>query len=305
MDQTPAQKRQIMRTQMWTVLHDGKGTAGRVFSFFLMFFILISVAVIPLEFIEAIRDYHNVIHAIEGIVIAVFTVEYILRIYAAPKRWRYIFSFFGLVDLLSIVPFYAGIFGTEFIRIVHIARFFKLGQVEPAAETDADEVRKKGIGLIDGEHVEHVVTKSPVVLLVGVIPPILSISFGLGILLGFPGIVAISTAITLFLFAFIFFLKAWLDYSYDVIYVTNYRLIFQNQHLLGRDINQVNYQAITNVKPKYPGPLSYMLRYGSLIIDTAAEHPGQIGLHTVRRHEQAAQCIMQHCMPSNSTVKTS
>jgi len=303
MDLTRAEKRRITRMHLWSVMHDGRGKIGQLFNFLLIILILISIAVIPLEFVPDYPEFENVIHIMEAVIVGLFTIEYLARVYASPNRMRYIFSFFGIVDLLSIMPFYAGIFGTEYIRILRLVRLLKLGEIEAAAQKDETETMQKGVGLVEGEKVEHVVTKSPIVLIFGILPPLISLIFGLAVLLTFEGYVALSIAVTLFVFAFIFLCKAWLDYSYDVIYLTNYRLIFQNQHLLGRSINQVNYHSITNVKPYYPNPFSYIARYGSLVIDTAAENPGQIGLHTVRHHEQAAHCIMQKCFEEQKKIQ--
>lgn len=293
MDIPAPQKRLINRQQLWSVLHEGKGRTGHAYNFLLVILILISLAIIPLEFLPGYKKFDEVIHVIEAVIIALFTLEYLLRIYAAPNRLRYIFSFFGIVDLLSIVPFYSGLFGTEYIRVLRVIRLLKVTEIEAAAQTDEEVTMQRDMGLGEGEKVEYIVTRSPVTLLFGMLPPIVAVTFGLGILLMFEGYIGIAVAATLFLFAVIFLWKAWLDFSYDVIYVTNQRLIFQNQHLLGRSINQVSYPSITNVKPFYPGPLSYIFRFGSLVIDTAAEHPGQIGLHMVRKHEKAAHVIMQ------------
>jgi len=291
-----SEKRQVNRQMLWDVVHNGRGRSGTVFRLGLIVLILVSSALVPLEFLNRRGPSHDIIAIIEAVVIGLFTVEYALRIYAAPKRLRYVFSFFGIVDLLSILPFYAGVFGSPFLGLIMLISVFKLGAIKAAAEVADLSVMRKGVGLIEGEKVEYVVTKSPVALILGVIAPLLALTFGMGILLLGTGIAAIAAGVSLLLFTILFLWKSWLDFSYDVIYVTNYRLIFQNQHLLGRSINQVSYNAITNVKPYYPHPLSYLLRYGSLVIDTAAENPGQIQLHTVRRHEQAAHHIMQKTM---------
>jgi hypothetical protein len=295
MQMSSAEKRQISRAQLHGILHDGRGRTGHVFQFFMVALILISIAILPLEFLPEYGRFDQVVHIIEAVIVALFTVEYLLRLYAAPNRLRYVFSIAGIIDFLSIMPFYAGVFGTEYIRVLRLVRLFKLTEVEVPARQGEMEAMQREVGLMDGECVEYVVTKTPIVLFLGIIPSVFAITFGLGILLTFEGYVAIAISVTLFVFAVLFLWKTWLDYSYDVIYVTNYRLILQNQHILGRSINQVNYSSITNVKPFYPNPLSYVLRYGSLVIDTAAEHPGQIGLHTVRQHEKAAHMIMQKC----------
>jgi hypothetical protein len=218
----------------------------------------------------------------------------VLHIYAAPRRFRYIFSFFGLVDLLSILPFYTGFLGTQYLRALRLVRLFRLAEIEAAGAVDTQDVMEEGIGLAEGEHVEYVITRHPIYLFLGSVTPIIATTFGITVLLAFEmNAITLSLAVALFLFAIIFLWKAWLDYSYDVIYLTPYRLIFHNQHLLGRSINQVSYPAITNVKPFYPGPISFIFKYGSLVIDTAAEHPGQIEMHMVSRHEKAAHEIMR------------
>lgn len=278
------------------MLHDGHGKAGQTFNFVLVLLILLSVAILPVKFLPAYPAFSNVIDGMEAFIVAVFTVEYCLRIYAAPKRMRYIFSFFGLVDLISIMPFYTGIFGTEYIRILRVVRLLKIGKMRAGAAGDEEKAMEKAVGLVEGENVEYVVTKHPLFLLLHCIPPVVAISFSLGIFLladGNP--VGMGVGFVLLLFAFVFFLKGWLDFNYDVIYLTNYRLIFHNQHLFGRSINQVNYFSITNVKPSYSSMFSFLFRYGSLDVETAAEHPGQIEIHMIRSHEKAAHLIMQKC----------
>lgn len=294
-----AEKRQLLRPRLWAILHDGRGRLGRIVNFSLIVLIVVSVAIVPVEFLMNVEEFDYVIHLIEAVIVSLFTIEYFLRVYAAPNRWRYILSFFGIIDLLSIMPFYAGIFGTEYVRALRLVRLLKLGEIEATAEKVEEGTMQRGIGLVPGERVEYVVTKSPIIVFMGIVPVLIAIAFGIAILFAFEGhVIAIAVSIVLFLFALILLWKTWLDFGYDVIYVTNFRLIFQNQHILGRSINQVSYPSITNVKPFYPSVISYLLRYGSLVIDTAAEHPGQIGLHMVRKHEHAAHTIMQKSFES-------
>ncbi len=284
------------RTQLRLILHDGRGRLGHAFNFLLVVLILVSVAILPLELLPTYHAFDQAISMLESVIIALFTVEYGLRIYSAEHRAAYIFSLWGIIDALSIVPFYAGLFGTEYVRVLRLIRFFKLGEIDAAASVEDADTMERGMGLVEGEQVQYVVTKHPLYLFLGCIPPTLAASFAIGILFaGNNQPVAISVATILLLFAFVLLWKTWLDFSYDVIYLTNYRLIFVDQNLLGRSINQMNYSSITNVKPFYPSIISYIFRYGSLIIDTAAEHPGQVSISMIRRHEEAAHVIMQKC----------
>ncbi len=302
MDMNRHEKRRGTRREIWRVLHDGKGGVGQMFNFVLVFLILVSVAILPIKFMPTYPRYEQVIDGIEAFVVAFFTVEYILRVYAAPNRMRYIFSFYGLVDLVSIAPFYAGVFQTEYIRVLRLIRLLKIGEIRAGAEGDDDVRMERSIGLVAGESVEYVVTKHPLFLLLHCIPPVVAITFGASIFLFADGNpIGMGLGFTLLLFALIFFLKGWLDFNYDVIYLTNFRLIFHNQHFFGRSINQVNYFSITNVKPSYSSMLSFMFRYGSLDVETAAEHPGQIQISMVRSHEKAAHIIMQKCFAAQQT----
>ncbi len=282
------------RQRVWAVLQHGRGAIGRAFNLGIALLIIISVAIIPLEWIRDFQKYSATIHVFEAVIVGIFTLEYLLRIYSAPRRFKYIFSFWGIIDLAAIVPFYLGIFGLEYIRALRLLRLFKLGGVEPSARSDEGRSLEDGIGLLPNETIEHVANKHPLVLFIGGIPSIIAITAALSAFLATNGDpIGIAIGVALLLFAFIFFWRTWLDYSYDVIYITNMRLVFQNQHLLGRSINQVGYGSITNVKPQYAGIFGYIFGYGTLIIDTAAEHPGQIGMMMVRRHEQAAHEIMR------------
>lgn len=290
------QAKEDFRKELWGILHDGEGLSGRAYNFLLIVLILLSLALLPLEFIDAFKDYHDALAIIEIVTTSIFTVEYFMHIYAAPRRLRYIFSFYGLIDLLSIAPFYVGLLGTQYVRALRVVRLFRLGEIQ---STDASEKTAESdqITLIEGESVEHIVRHHPFFLFVGCITPIIAATPGIALFLKFPGNpVALSAGTALLLFSIIFLWKAWLDYVYDVIIITNHRMILQNQHILGRSINQINYMVVANVKPYYPTIFHYFLRAGSLIIETPAADIGRIELHMVRRHEHAADIIMQKCV---------
>lgn len=292
-----AQKRDDFRLTLRSVLHDGRGAAGHAFHFVLMTLILLSLALLPLELTTYFKRYHDQLTIIEGVMTAFFTVEYGLRIYSAKSRWRYVFSFFGLIDLFAILPFYLGFFGLQSLRALRLIRLIRIGHMNAAATSEHDDVMERSVGLVHGvEGVEYIVCHHPVYMVISCLPPLVAMTLSIGTLLLFP-FNAITVAVTsvLALFTLIFLWKAWLDYSYDVIYITTHRLLFQNQHLLGRSVNQVNYHAITNVKPSYTGVFSYLMGYGSIMIETAADQLGHFGMDMVKGHEKAAHLIMQKC----------
>ena len=290
-------RKEDFRKQLWQVLKHGRGHTGHAYNFLLVLLILLSLAILPLELISSFSRFHFALNIIEIVTTSIFTVEYCLHVWAAPKRLRYIFSFFGIIDLLSILPFYVGIIGTQYVKAFRLIRLARIGEIDAAAAEDEEAVMQEGIGITADEKVEYIVTHHPIFLFIGCLPPVIATTVALMVLfLAPPGPVAISASVTLFLFALLFLWKAWLDFSYDVIFVTSDRLIWQNQHILGRSVNQMNFHAITNVRPFYPSLLSYILRYGSLIIETSAgADPGRIAYNIVRDHEKAAHKIMHKC----------
>jgi len=105
---------------------------GRAFDLALLWLILLSVLAVMLESVAAIEArLGGLLRTVEWVLTALFTLEYILRLACVRRPLGYARSFFGLVDLISIVPTYLSIFlaGTQalvVIRILRVTRFFKL-----------------------------------------------------------------------------------------------------------------------------------------------------------------------------------
>lgn len=296
-----------LRGQVWKVIHEGRGPTGRAYNFLSLVLILFSLAILPLEFVPGLERFAGVLLVLEVVVSAAFTLDYALHVWSAPSAARYVFSFFGLVDLLSVLPFYLNLLAVPYVRGLRLIRLLRVAEIDPAGAAEEEQELHDGIGLTDGEHVEYIVTRHPVYMFIHGMPSLVASIFGIALLVTQPGgVPAIACGVALLLFALLLLWRAWLDFSYDVIYVTTDRLIFQNTHLLGRSVNQVPFQAIMNIKPSYPNLLSYFLGYGSIIIDTPSAKEGQIRLHMVRAHEHAAHIIMNknvaHARQGNSSA---
>jgi voltage-gated potassium channel len=105
--------------------------AGKIFDLFIQVMILISLVCFSIETIPDISDVtRDVLKKIEVTAITLFTLEYIARILVASKKTDFIFSFFGIIDFLTIVPFYLStgldlrslrIF--RLLRLVHVLKF--------------------------------------------------------------------------------------------------------------------------------------------------------------------------------------
>jgi voltage-gated potassium channel len=101
---------------------------SRWFGFFIQALILISLITFSVETLPNLKPHtRTILRAIEIFCVVVFTVEYILRIYVADSKPRFIFSFFGLIDLVAILPFYLS-FGID-LRSLRALRFLRLFRV--------------------------------------------------------------------------------------------------------------------------------------------------------------------------------
>lgn len=105
---------------------------GRRFDIWLLWLIFISVLVVMADSVTEIHtEYIKPLIYIEFFFTAIFTVEYIVRIYVSPNPRKYIFSFWGIIDLVSTLPTYLGLFihGPQFFRILRIVRLLRVFRV--------------------------------------------------------------------------------------------------------------------------------------------------------------------------------
>ncbi len=99
---------------------------GAVFSGIIQFLILASAVAFVLETEESFDKYETHFHIIDWGFFVLFTAEYILRIYTAPVKKDFIFSFFGIVDLLAILPSLVLIPGFRVLRVLRFLRVFRI-----------------------------------------------------------------------------------------------------------------------------------------------------------------------------------
>lgn len=106
--------------------------AGRWFDILLILLIVSSVSAVLLDSIASVHArYGELLYKLELLYTALFTVEYALRLYSTAHKRRYIFSFYGIVDLLSILPTYISFFYPSavyfiVIRIMRVLRVFRI-----------------------------------------------------------------------------------------------------------------------------------------------------------------------------------
>ncbi|MFJ4143584.1 ion transporter [Pseudomonas sp. NPDC089734] len=125
------------RERLHRIIFETDTPAGRRFDKILLIVILLSLLVTMVDSIEEIhRDYSTLFAYIEWGFTLVFAVEYILRLYCSPRPLKYAFSFYGLVDLLAIVPGVLAIYYSDaqyllIVRIIRMMRIFRVLKLSP------------------------------------------------------------------------------------------------------------------------------------------------------------------------------
>lgn len=97
---------------------------------FIYTLIVLNVIAIVLESYKGLRvEYHHYFKIFEILSVTIFTIEYILRLWTSKKKLKFIFSTFGLIDLIAILPFYLPFLFVFDFRILRILRLFRMLRV--------------------------------------------------------------------------------------------------------------------------------------------------------------------------------
>ncbi|TGV02024.1 ion transporter [Flavivirga rizhaonensis] len=117
-----------MKQYIKSIVEINDNKKSRYFALFIQGLILLSVVTFSIETIPNLKPQTKVIlQSIEWFSVIVFSLEYFLRIYVADSRPKFIFSFFGIIDLLAILPFYLS-FGVD-LRSLRALRFLRLFRI--------------------------------------------------------------------------------------------------------------------------------------------------------------------------------
>lgn len=132
------------------IIFEADTPAGKFFDIVLMVFIVASVIVVMLESISELNTrYSNIFFILEWAFTIFFTIEYLLRIYCVYRPKKYMTSFFGIVDLLAILPTYLSLIisGTHYLlviralRLLRVFRIFKLANFLKESSTIMSALR--------------------------------------------------------------------------------------------------------------------------------------------------------------------
>lgn len=133
----PQKRFSPFREHIHEIIFEADTPSGKAFDVALLIAIVGSIIVVMLESIESLQiKYEFWFHVLEWIFTIFFTIEYILRLYCVYKPIKYATSFFGIIDLLAILPAYIGLFISDAhfllviraLRLLRIFRIFKLGK---------------------------------------------------------------------------------------------------------------------------------------------------------------------------------
>lgn len=113
-----------MRNIFFNLLNQ-KSKVGKRVETFIQLLILYSIATFCFETLPSLDGYRELFKTSEIIVTGTFTIEYVFRLIFSRNRIRFVFSFYGLIDLLAIIPFYLS-FGTFDLRTIRVFRFFRV-----------------------------------------------------------------------------------------------------------------------------------------------------------------------------------
>lgn len=123
---------QGLKNKLYVVIFGHNTPAGKRFDLILICAIVLSVFIVVLDSVQAFgKDLKLYFVTAEWTLTILFTLEYIIRIYCSPNRLRYIFSYYGVIDLLAIVPTYLSLLigGANYLLIIRLLRVLRIFRI--------------------------------------------------------------------------------------------------------------------------------------------------------------------------------
>ena len=121
-----------MKARLIEIVERDETRAGRAFDLVVLGLIVCSLVALSVETLPGLPPATTAaLGVFEAVITVLFTFEYALRLAAARRKWRYIFSFYGIVDLVAIVPFYVSLGGIDLlaVRALRLFRVFHILKV--------------------------------------------------------------------------------------------------------------------------------------------------------------------------------
>ncbi len=131
------------RSRLHEIIYEADSRNGRIFDLIIIVAIVASIILVMLESVKSLDErFHTFFDVSEWIITILFTIEYFARIISVKKPSRYIFSFYGIIDLLSTIPKYLSLFiggahalvALRGLRLLRIFRILKLARFVGATD---------------------------------------------------------------------------------------------------------------------------------------------------------------------------
>jgi voltage-gated potassium channel len=131
-DSKPSPTDQDLRSRLHEIIFEADTPAGKAFDVSLLVLIVLSVVAVMLESVSSIQaEYGQYLRIFEWVVTILFTIEYILRLYCVGSPWAYARSFFGVIDLLAILPTFLSLVlpGAQSLLVIRGLRLLRVFRV--------------------------------------------------------------------------------------------------------------------------------------------------------------------------------
>ena len=120
------------KSRIYDIIFEADTKEGKSFDISLMIVIILSIIFVMLESVSSFNEKYGTLMTIaEWVITIIFSIEYILRIWVVRKPFSYIFSFYGIVDLLSILPSYLGLIfiGGQSLMVIRALRLLRVFRI--------------------------------------------------------------------------------------------------------------------------------------------------------------------------------
>jgi voltage-gated potassium channel len=121
-----------LRDRLYEIIFESDTRAGKIFDLTLLFLILFSICIVMLESMATVRaHYLRELRVSEWVITSLFTLEYIIRLWVSRRSFRYVTSFYGIIDFLAILPTYLSIFfvGGQSLMVIRVLRLLRVFRI--------------------------------------------------------------------------------------------------------------------------------------------------------------------------------
>ncbi len=126
-----------LREKIYNIIYEAETPVGKAFDIILISAIFLSVIVVMADTVSSLNQhYGELFYMLEWIFTIFFSIEYIFRVWSIKKPSAYITSFFGIIDLLAILPTYLSLIipGTQYILVIRLLRVLRIFRVLKLAQ---------------------------------------------------------------------------------------------------------------------------------------------------------------------------